>query len=327
MAAASAPLSGEVREAGIFQAVASLDALSSFAGLSTAIALAYSSLKNFRYRTIVQDRARKIVSDILLPVLRTQTTALTLARTHECWAILYHLGRIRECLTPEEEGRLAPDEKYKPDRHFIQVNKVKSYGWMYASNFDKYISIFLGCVGSSLIWLFAVDRMHFPAPLAGDKSRLIFLQNASYYYIIIALSCFLTFILFRTFWQWDIKKGGWRRHVLSLNLLLVASIFMGGVLLVTFREHLFIRWWPSLFGSFDESTSFVVCSIACLVCITIPIVLLVIGRNLTDAMMSEIDGAYAQLKAAFSSLAENASLPAAASAGSPSLPMQRAHDR
>lgn len=262
-----------------------LGVLSDFAAFVTAISLAYAGLNNFRYRTKVMMHVRKIADANLIQNLNANNAANGHVCADESWAILYRLGRLKE-ISETPQPSIPGDET---DRNFRKRLDYRVYNCLYANNLDKIISISIGAAAAAVIWFSAIDAMLFPKPADAGIWRSIYFANIGAFYLYLAAVAFVGFIihLFVPLPElWPPKdKTNWLR----LTKWTGAILFFGGVGLVTISgmfsgHHLYTITQPDTVADVLN----LVAAALLIQAITLPL-LLVIGDNLTWAMMIECD--------------------------------------
>lgn len=288
----------------------SLSTLSDFAAFVTAISLAYAGLNNFRYRTRVMTHVRKIADANLISNLITNQKLGGHVCADESWAILYRLGRLKE--VPETPQPSVPGDE--TDYNFRKRLDYRAYDCLYANNLDKIISISIGAAASTVIWFSAIDAMLFPDPHKAGVWREIYFGNIAAFYLVLALVAVVGFIIHLRVPLpeiWPPKD----RNLLKQTKWVGATLFFFGVALATVSKMAFGHYAYTLT---QPDTVAVVLDMAAITllaeAITLPF-LLVIGENLTWAMVKECNRCRDRLEALLGATAGSAKVEPAKGAG------------
>lgn len=275
----------------------SLNALSDFAGLAVAIALAYAGLPNFRYRNRVQEHIRKALSEPgLIALLDGEDATAKAVHGHDCWAVLFRLGRLREWMHSIPSPTKSQDNT-TPDHNFTKRSDYKSFTWLYASNLDKIISVALGAISGAALWFGALDEIMFNTSNAnGAFKRLLFLSGTISFFTI-ALGTLLALSLAHKYtWEADRKPKNDRNIGVKIIYWLWTVLFILSVVLTSSGRMFLSEFTQASLGDWQLPISFVVVCSSIFLTIGVPLILLLRGEHLTQSMITEANRCIIKIK-------------------------------
>lgn len=256
-----------------------LSALSDFATLASAIALAYANLPNFRYRMMVQDYVRSLADYDFCAVLAANGSL----KSDDSWAILFRLGRLGDWNGPPAEHIKNLTPPAGSDINFQRTGDYKRFVWLYHSNLDKIIGTWCGTIAASVIWLASLDELYFPEPVSNDILRIMFLSEVMQFFAITTIFGIVCTIIHKYMWKWDTTFG--RPEYRCLYWLRIASVMVYLFAIVTTSAKVNLLFPPFL--TIQPASALWICAFLLVTTIGLPLLLLWQGNDLLHAMMKE----------------------------------------
>ncbi len=287
------------------ESAAPLEALTSFAALSVAIAISYAGLPNFRHRLRVEEYVQQTVkASGLLDVLGNAAGNPHHLCNHDRWAVLYRLGNLREMKNASAPGT---DGKKPIDGDFLNTIGFRSYSWIYASNLDKVLATCLGALAGTAIWFAALDSAGFHDPVVSSPQRMGFFSDVDLFYWIAAILCALMIFSHKKFWGWILRSTPSTDHRIHQVGWLIAAVFLLTMAMASAgwsRYHSVAEWLcPG-----DEHVLFCMTETMLLTVTFVPLALIWGGEKLTAMMITKADNCVEFLKAQLGERASNANI-------------------